>query len=102
MLTMGIRHRVGIGDQLHRVFTPCPAVIDGAAFDNGTCAWSILHVSLFANASETFFFNKMSSSSGEERSGRKGTKMGRDAPGPDFDVRLFEVDEGSFGLGACI
>lgn len=42
------------------------------------------------NASENFFLRRMSSSSGEERSGRKGTKTGLGAEEFDFagDARL--------------
>lgn len=42
----------------------------------GKRAWSILQVCLLANASDTLFFKRISSRSGDERSGRKGTKMG--------------------------
>jgi len=51
-------------------------VADEAGANGGTRAWSILHVCLFANASETFFLRRISSRSGEERSGRKGTNIG--------------------------
>lgn len=63
--------------------------------------WSMDQVFLFANTSETFFFSRMSSSSGDERSGRKGTKIGR---GPLEVVRALDLDgEGAFrGWGAWI
>lgn len=59
----------------------------------GTTLWSMLQDVLFANTSETFFLRRISSSSGDERSGRKGTNIGR-AP---FVAR----DEACFGWGEC-
>ena len=47
-----------------------------AAYCLRTGAASMPHGCLFASASETFFLRRMSSRSGDERSGRKGTKMG--------------------------
>ena len=47
-----------------------------AATAAGTGAWSMLQVCFLDSASETFFLRRMSSRSGEERSGRKGTKTG--------------------------
>ena len=63
--------------------------------------WSMDQVFLFANTSETFFFSRMSSSSGDERSGRKGTKIGR---GPLEVILALDLDgEGTFrGWGAWI
>lgn len=59
--------------------------------------WSMDQVFLLANTSETFFFSRMSSRSGDERSGRKGTKIGR---GP---LEVVLAGEGAFrGRGAWI
>ena len=54
-----------------------------AAYCLRTGAASMPHGCLFASASETFFLRRMSSRSGEERSGRDGVKMGF-APGAGF------------------
>ena len=52
-----------------------------------TGAASILHVCLFDSASDTRFLSRMSSRSGDDRSGRNGTKMGPllGEPGPALD-----------------
>ena len=68
-----------------------------AAKAAGTGAWSMLQVCLFDIALDTFFLSKMSSRSGEERSGRKGTNTGALAGLPlDFFVGL-----ACLGCGAC-
>lgn len=62
----------------------------------GTFAWSMLQVCLFDNASDIFFLSSISSRSGDERSGRKGTKTG---------ARAGRLDclggDATFGCGAC-
>ena len=69
-----------------------------AATAAGTGAWSMLQVCFLASASETFFLSRMSSRSGEERSGRKGTKTGALAGlEPAFFAGL-----ACLGCGACI
>lgn len=57
-----------------------------ATEDGGMGVWSMLQVCLFDITSETFLRSRMSSSSGDERSGRKGTKIGAFAV-PACDAR---------------
>lgn len=58
----------------------------------------MLQVCLFDSASETFFLSRMSSRSGDERSGRNGTKTGAFVVVP---VAFF-VGLACLGCGACI
>ena len=61
---------------------------------SGGATWSMPQGTLPWNASASFFLRRISSSSGEERSGRKGTKMGLWPDGPDF------AGDGRLGWGA--
>lgn len=79
----GIKSRVGILDsvtasQPHHFFHQLLFV--DVEDDEVSLVWSMLHVCLFVRTSETFFLRRMSSRSGEERSGRNGTKMGPFVP----------------------
>ena len=91
---MGIEHHMGVLRALHHCALPCLPEVTGGA--RGTGTWSIPHVALPWNASENFFLRRMSSRSGEDRSGRKGTKTGLGADEPAFG------GEARFGWGACM
>ena len=60
----------------------------------------MLHDCLFVSTSETFFLRRISSRSGDERSGRNGTKIGPRVPAWDFV--LLDVGGDRDGRGARI
>jgi hypothetical protein len=61
----------------------------------------MLHVCLFANASETRFLSRMSSRSGEDLSGRNGTKIGPLACAPPPAAAALP-GPARLGCGACM
>ena len=76
----------------------CPQCLAAALAAAGTGARSMLQVCLFDSMSETFFLSRMSSRSGDDLSGRNGTKIGPFfAPGEPLPA-LFEL--ACFGCGA--
>ena len=90
---MGIEHHMGMLGPLHHCALPCLPDEDTGMWAGESATWSMPHCALPWKASENFFLRRMSSSSGEERSGRNGTKMGL---GPD-ECELDLAGEARFG-----
>ena len=96
----GIEHQTGIGScrpSHHDCALPCLPEEEIGTGAGARVTWSMPHCALPWKTSENFFLRRMSSRSGEPRSGRNGTKMGF---GPD-ECELVLAGKARFGWGAC-